>query len=150
MENKQVKFRYGNDFDTQSNTSPGAIYFDFKKKQIWADSPTEENHTLFTLNKLSELEEDANHNTVSTTEKEHWNQKADSSTVEELALNVSYIDEEDNETIISDIEAAKKQLKDYIDTELTEAKANGEFDGKSAYSYAVDGGYTGTEEEFYT
>ena len=150
MENKKVKFRYGNDFDTQSNTSPGAIYFDFKKKQIWADSPTEENHTLFTLNKLSELEGDANHNTVSDVEKAHWNQKADGSTVEELASNVSYIDEEDNETIISDIESAKKQLKDYIDVELTEAKENGEFDGKSAHQYAVEGGYDGTEEQFST
>ena len=35
-----------------------------------------------------------------------------------------------------------------IDDALTQAKESGEFDGKSAYSYAVDGGYTGTEEEF--
>ena len=38
-----------------------------------------------------------------------------------------------------------------INDALTAAKASGEFDGadgKSAYSYAQDGGYTGTEEEF--
>ena len=35
-----------------------------------------------------------------------------------------------------------------IDDALAAAKASGEFDGKSAYSYAQDGGYTGTEEEF--
>ena len=35
-----------------------------------------------------------------------------------------------------------------IDEALAAAKESGEFDGKSAYSYAVDGGYTGTEEEF--
>ena len=35
-----------------------------------------------------------------------------------------------------------------IDDALTQAKESGEFDGKSAYSYAVDGGYLGTEEEF--
>lgn len=31
---------------------------------------------------------------------------------------------------------------------LAQAKASGEFDGKSAYQYAVEGGYTGTETEF--
>ena len=35
-----------------------------------------------------------------------------------------------------------------INTALAAAKASGEFDGKSAYSYAVDGGYLGTEAEF--
>ena len=35
-----------------------------------------------------------------------------------------------------------------IDDALTQAKESGEFDGKSAFSYAQDGGYTGTEEEF--
>ena len=35
-----------------------------------------------------------------------------------------------------------------IDEALAAAKASGEFDGKSAYSYAQDGGYTGTEAEF--
>ena len=35
-----------------------------------------------------------------------------------------------------------------INDALTQAKESGEFDGKSAYSYAVDGGYTGTEAEF--
>ena len=39
-------------------------------------------------------------------------------------------------------------LGDKIEDALTNAKENGEFDGKSAYSYAQDGGYTGTEEEF--
>lgn len=38
-----------------------------------------------------------------------------------------------------------------INTALAQAKANGEFDGtdgKSAYEYAKDGGYTGSESEF--
>ena len=35
-----------------------------------------------------------------------------------------------------------------IDEALAAAKESGEFDGKSAYSYAQDGGYTGTEQEF--
>ncbi len=43
------------------------------------------------------------------------------------------------------------KLTDAINTALAQAKASGEFDGadgKSAYAYAVEGGYTGTEEEF--
>ena len=42
-------------------------------------------------------------------------------------------------------------LPEAINTALTQAKASGEFDGadgKSAYQYAADGGYTGTEAEF--
>ena len=42
-------------------------------------------------------------------------------------------------------------LPEAINTALAQAKASGEFDGadgKSAYQYAVDGGYTGTEAEF--
>ena len=44
-----------------------------------------------------------------------------------------------------------KTLKPAVDLALAQAKASGEFDGadgKSAYQYAQDGGYTGTEEEF--
>lgn len=43
------------------------------------------------------------------------------------------------------------KLTDAINTALAQAKASGEFDGadgKSAYAYAVEGGYTGTEAEF--
>lgn len=42
-------------------------------------------------------------------------------------------------------------LKPAVDTALAQAKESGEFDGaagKSAYAYAQDGGYTGTEAEF--
>ena len=42
-------------------------------------------------------------------------------------------------------------LKPAVDLALARAKASGEFDGadgKSAYQYAQDGGYTGTEAEF--
>ena len=35
-----------------------------------------------------------------------------------------------------------------VNEALAQAKASGEFDGKSAYAYAQDGGYTGTEEQF--
>lgn len=51
----------------------------------------------------------------------------------------------------------KTELPAAIDTALAQAKESGAFDGpqgepgtdgKSAYEYAVDGGYTGTEEEF--
>lgn len=43
------------------------------------------------------------------------------------------------------------ELTNAVNTALAQAKESGEFDGqdgKSAYQYAVDGGYTGTEEEF--
>lgn len=46
--------------------------------------------------------------------------------------------------------ALKDELKEYIDGEMQTAKDNGEFDGKTAYAYAQDGGYAGTEEEFAT
>ena len=45
------------------------------------------------------------------------------------------------------------ELNNAINTAMAQAKASGEFDGadgKSAYQYAVDGGYTGTETEFST
>lgn len=45
----------------------------------------------------------------------------------------------------------KDQLPSAINTALEQAKKSGEFDGndgKTAYEYAQDGGYTGTEEEF--
>ena len=47
--------------------------------------------------------------------------------------------------------ATKDDVGTAVNEALTAAKANGEFDGadgKSAYSYAQDGGYTGTEAEF--
>ena len=43
------------------------------------------------------------------------------------------------------------ELTNAVNTALAQAKASGEFDGtdgKSAYAYAVEGGYTGTENEF--
>ena len=47
--------------------------------------------------------------------------------------------------------ATKDDVGTAVNEALTAAKASGEFDGadgKSAYSYAVDGGYSGTEAEF--
>ena len=44
--------------------------------------------------------------------------------------------------------ATKDNVGTAVNEALTAAKASGEFDGKSAYSYAQDGGYTGTETEF--
>ena len=47
--------------------------------------------------------------------------------------------------------ATKDDVGTAVNEALTAAKASGEFDGadgKSAYSYAVDSGYTGTEQEF--
>ena len=46
---------------------------------------------------------------------------------------------------------AESELQTAINTALAQAKASGDFDGadgKSAYAYAVEGGYSGTEEEF--
>ena len=46
---------------------------------------------------------------------------------------------------------AETELQTAINTALAQAKASGEFDGadgKSAYQYAAEGGYTGTETEF--
>lgn len=43
------------------------------------------------------------------------------------------------------------ELTNAVNTALAQAKASGEFDGadgKTAYQYAVDGGYTGTEAKF--
>jgi hypothetical protein len=39
-------------------------------------------------------------------------------------------------------------LTSAINTALAQAKASGEFDGKTAYEYAKEGGYAGTEAEF--
>ena len=50
-----------------------------------------------------------------------------------------------------DGKADAAELPTAINTALAQAKASGEFDGadgKSAYQYAVEGGYTGTETEF--
>ena len=49
---------------------------------------------------------------------------------------------------ISPLKKLFDKMEVAIDDALTQAKESGEFDGKSAYSYAQDGGYTGTEEEF--
>ena len=52
---------------------------------------------------------------------------------------------------ISPLKKLFDKTKVAIDDALTQAKESGEFDGadgKSAYSYAQDGGYTGTEAEF--
>lgn len=43
------------------------------------------------------------------------------------------------------------ELTNAVNTALAQAKSSGEFDGangKTAYAYAVEGGYSGTEEEF--
>lgn len=62
-----------------------------------------------------------------------------------------------NETIdfifqkLPEIYVEKKEVDSVIDEALTGAKESGDFngkDGKSAYQYAVDGGFEGTEEEF--
>lgn len=45
----------------------------------------------------------------------------------------------------------KAKIDDEINAALRKAKESGEFDGddgKTAYQYAKDGGYTGTEKEF--
>ena len=41
-----------------------------------------------------------------------------------------------------------EELETQVEISLTNAKNSGEFDGQSAYAYAKDGGYAGTEEEF--
>lgn len=70
--------------------------------------------------KLSELTGDATHRTVTDAEKTAWNAKLGQ----------------------SDLQAATNAA-------LKQAKESGEFDGKSAYEYAQEGGYLGTEAEFY-
>ena len=42
----------------------------------------------------------------------------------------------------------KYATEDFVNSQLSNAKESGEFDGKTAYQYAVEGGYTGTEAEF--
>ena len=59
--------------------------------------------------------------------------------------------EDDTWTFKATKTATKDDVGTAVNEALTAAKASGEFDGadgKSAYSYAVDGGYTGTEKEF--
>ena len=41
-----------------------------------------------------------------------------------------------------------EELTAAVEAALAEAKASGEFDGKTAYEYAQDGGYSGTEAQF--
>lgn len=43
---------------------------------------------------------------------------------------------------------SENELTNVVNEALASAKASGEFDGKSAYQYATDGGYAGTEAEF--
>lgn len=53
--------------------------------------------------------------------------------------------------LIDDLQSGnlnETDLTSAINTALAQAKASGEFDGKSAYEYAKDGGYGGTEAEF--
>ena len=62
-----------------------------------------------------------------------------------------------NETIdfifqkLPEIYVEEKEIDSIVDDALTDAKESGDFngkDGKSAYQYAVEGGFKGTEEEF--
>ena len=57
-----------------------------------------------------------------------------------------------NEWIFNSTEMAEAaDIPEAVNNALAQAKASGEFDGadgKSAYAYAQDGGYTGTETEF--
>lgn len=60
-------------------------------------------------------------------------------------------DKSEEKIAISPLKKLFDKTKVAIDDALTQAKESGEFDGadgKSAYSYAVDGGYAGTEAEF--
>ncbi len=71
---------------------------------------------------LSQLTGDSTHRTVTDMEKETWNSKV-----------------------------GTNELNSEVTAQLTAAKESGDFKGdtgKSAYLYAKDGGYTGTEEEF--
>lgn len=64
---------------------------------------------------------------------------------------IKVYDKSEEKIGISPLKKLFDRMKVAIDEALTAAKASGEFDGadgKSAYSYAVDGGYTGTEAEF--
>lgn len=89
---------------------------------------------------------------------------------EETVLTAEMLDHIEEGIVQNEKNIAKKvsttELDNAVDTALTEAKESGEFDGedgytpqkgidyfdgedgKSAYEYAQDGGYAGTEEEF--
>lgn len=72
----------------------------------------------------------------------------------ELPTKVSQLDNDagyltEHQDISGKLNAS--ELPNAINTALAQAKASGEFDGddgKTAYQYAKDGGFTGTEEEF--
>jgi hypothetical protein len=61
-------------------------------------------------------------------------------------VNNATPDENGNVTVEAGVNS--EELSTAIENALNEAKESGEFDGKSAYSYAQDGGYEGTEAEF--
>lgn len=65
------------------------------------------------------------------------------------AESLKYVHDTLSEKITEKIGA--DELETEVENALTKAKESGEFDGtpgKTAYSYAQDGGYAGTETEF--
>lgn len=69
-----------------------------------------------------------------------------------VRYNAQALTDEQKEQARQNIGAlAESELPTAVNTALSQAKESGEFDGpqgKTAYEYAKDGGYTGTEEEF--
>lgn len=61
---------------------------------------------------------------------------------------VDVVDAADINSIAQAVIEQETTLPTAISDALEAAKNSGAFDGKSAYEYAVDGGYAGTEEEF--
>lgn len=111
--------------------------------------------------KLSEMEGDAEHRLVTDAEKTAWNAKSTFSgkyadltgkptiptKTSQLTNDIGYLTEHQDVSHL----LPKSELGAAVDTALAEAKASGAFDGedgKSAYAYAQDGGYTGTEAAF--
>ena len=126
---KNIQFLYGKGLTNNVPFSAGAIYLDTLNKQLWYDDPAGEitEHTLLT------------------TPDEIYvgnGEMPDDATIQIL------MDDSDEE------QSFKDELKDYIDGEIekvTPVKGVDYFDGtngKTAYQYAQEGGYEGTEAEF--
>lgn len=96
--------------------------------------------------KLSELDNDSGYITKAVSDLVNYYKKSEVYSKDEIDKKGFLTEHQD---ISGKLDANK--LPEAINEALAQAKESGEFDGedgKSAYEYAKEGGYTGTEEEF--
>lgn len=121
----------------------------------WSLNPTKPKYTAIEVGalpadtkiptKTSELENDSGFITKAVSDLENYYKKSEVYSKDEIDKKGFLTDHQD---ISGKLDASK--LPEAINSALAQAKESGEFDGedgKSAYDYAKDGGYTGTEAE---